>query len=229
MNEQYLRFEVTDVMEKSIDNSDRPRRILGGFAAGTTRDFQDEQFLLKGMNFAYLNSPQGRVNWDHNPRLIIGRPMRVGMVQDKGLYVKGILSEKSDFPNPSHRDTIAALDQAEWAWDQAQRHKADPEGNAPLAWSVEGGKVNQKGILVKSIVTDVALTDRAVNPIDCTVSAMAKSLRSALEVETAVNFITNNGFPIDKIVDGKSFMKFCKSIGLPADQSLKLFKIVRGL
>ena len=90
-----LLFEATDVMEKAIGG--RQRRILGGYAAGTTKDFQDEQFLMKGMDFSYLGSKQGKVNWDHNQRLIIGKPMQVGMAE-KGLYVKGMLSEKSDYP-----------------------------------------------------------------------------------------------------------------------------------
>lgn len=222
---RFLRFDVTDVMEKSLDETGRPRRILGGFAAGTTKDFQEEQFLLKGMNFDYLNSPQGKVNWDHDPRLVIGRPLFVGMVDGKGLYVKGLLSEKQDYPNPNHPDAARALDQAEWAWDQAQRHKNDPVGNPPLAWSVEGGKVNQNGVLVKSIVTAVALTDQAVNPHDCTVTALAKSLRQA----EAVDVVEKAGFPIDEIVDGQSYMKFFKSIGFSADQSLRLFNTIRSL
>ena len=228
-----LLFEATDVMEKAIGG--RQRRILGGYAAGTTKDFQDEQFLMKGMDFSYLASNQGRINWDHNPNLIIGRPLQSGMTE-KGLYVKGMLSEKQDYPNPSHPDTMTALDRAEWAWDQAMRHRADPQSNAPLAWSVEGKKMNKGGVIVKSLVTDVALTDKAVNPHDCTVSAMAKSLKEQLEAETVSEVAMQSGlspeeisFMIVDIKDGESFMKFGKSIGLTVDQSLKLFKNTRGI
>lgn len=218
-----LRFDASDVLEKSIGG--RQRRILGGLAAGTTKDFQDEQFLMKGMDFSYLNSSQGKINWDHNPRLIIGRPLQVGMTE-KGLYVKGMLSEKSDYPNPTHPDTLAALDQSEWAWDHALRHRADPEAVVPLAWSVEGKKMNKGGMIVKSVVTDVALTDKAVNPKDCTVSAMAKSLRDNSEI---INLAIKNGFPIESIVDHETYIKFCKCIGLSVDQSVKFYHITRGL
>ena len=222
-----LIFYATDVLEKSIDGFARKRRILGGYAAGTTKDFQDEKFLMKGMDFRYLNSPQGKVNWDHNPRLIIGKPLQVGMLE-KGLYVKGMLSEKSDYPHATHPDVIAAMDMAEWAWDHALRHKADPAAVIPLAWSVEGKKMNQGGMIVKSIVTDVALTDKAVNPNDCTVSAMAKSLRNS-NAEVVAEVIERNGFPINKIDSHEMFIKFCKSIGLSVDESINFFNIVRSL
>jgi hypothetical protein len=233
-NDLELRFEATDILEKSIGG--KTRRILGGYAAGTTRDFQDEKFLMKGMNFDYLNSPQGKINWDHQQRLIIGRPLEKGIAMTgNGLYVKGMLSERSDFVG-SHKDVIEAMDIADWAWDHALRHKADPEGVIPLAWSVEGKKMNRGNMIVKSIVTDVALTDKAVNPNDCTVSAMAKSLREEIKTEEIDNVSVISGLTIDeieenlkKIKDGESFIIFCKSIGLPAEQSFKFFNIMRGL
>jgi len=233
MTDQFLRFDISEVMEKAIEG--RQRRLLGGYAAGTTPDFQDEQFLMKGMDFGYLASNQGRVNWDHNPRLIIGRPVQSGMFA-KGLYVKGMLSEKQDYPNPSHPDTIAALDQAEWAWDQAMRHKADPQSNAPLAWSVEGKKMNKGGVIVKSLVTDVALTDKAVNPHDCTVSAMAKSMREQIETEATEAVTVLSGLSAEeishemgKIKDHETMLKFGKSIGLSVDQTVNFYHIIRGL
>ncbi len=228
-----LRFDIVDVMEKAIGG--KQRRLLGGYAAGTTKDFQDETFLMKGMDFSYLQGPQGRINWDHNGNLIIGRPVQSGMF-DKGLYVKGMLSEKDDYSDMRHPDTIAALDRAEWAWDHAMRYKADPQSNAPLGWSVEGKKMNQGGTIVKSIVTDVALTDKAVNPHDCTVSAMAKSFREQIKSEAINEVVPVSGlspeeisFMIAKIQDGESFMKFGKSIGLTVDQSKKLFLNTRGI
>ena len=123
MTEEYhiLLFDASEVLEKSLNG--RSRRILGGYATGATRDYQGEKVIQNGVDFSYLSSNQGRVNWDHTP-LIIGKPLAAGMLE-KGLYVKGMLSEKSDHPNPNHPDTIAALDRAEWAWDYAQRHKAD--------------------------------------------------------------------------------------------------------
>lgn len=233
LSNPFLRFDILEVMEKAVDG--RQRRILGGYAAGTTKDFQDENFLMKGMDFSYLASNQGRINWDHNPNLIIGRPLQSGMTE-KGLYVKGMLSEKQDYPNPAHPDTITALDRAEWAWDQAQRHKADPASNAPLAWSVEGKKMNKGGVIVKSLVTDVALTDKAVNPHDCTVSAMAKSLREQVEEAVSETIAAQSGLSpeevnilLGNIKSGESFMKFCKSIGLMTDQSLKLYYNTRGI
>ena len=228
-----LRFDIVEVMEKAIGG--RQRRLLGGYAAGTTPDFQDETFLMKGMDFSYLASPQGRVNWDHNTQLILGRPIQSGMFK-KGLYVKGMLSEKDDYPDVSHPDTIAALDRAEWAWDHAMRFKADPESNAPLAWSVEGKKMNKGGVIVKSLITDVALTDKAVNPHDCTVSAMAKSLREQLQTETTEMIAVQSGLSpeeinnlINDIKDGDSLINFFKSIGLSADQSKIFYKNVRSI
>ena len=222
-------------MEKSIEPGGRKRRILGGYAAGTGKDFQDEQFLMKGMNFDYLNSKQGKINWDHDSDIIIGRPIQAGMFE-KGLYVKGVLAEKADYPNPTHPNTIKALDRAEWAWDYAMRNQADPEGNPPLAWSVEGGKANQGNMIVKSIVTDVALTAKAVNPNDCTVAALAKSFREQIKVATIEEVATISGIPtgelneeIGKITNGEAFMKFCKSIGFSVDQSQNFYNNVRGL
>ena len=233
MPDQFLRFDISEVMEKAIDG--KQRRLLGGYAAGTTPDFQDEKFLMKGMDFSYLASPQGRINWDHNGQLIIGRPVQSGMFE-KGLYVKGMLSEKDDYPDVRHPDTIAALDRAEWAWDHAMRYYKDPQSNAPLAWSVEGKKMNKGGVIVKSLVTDVALTDKAVNPHDCTVSAMAKSFREQLESETVSEVALLSGlspeeisFLIGNVKNGESFMKFGKSIGLTVGQSLKLYKNTRGI
>lgn len=230
----FLRFDISEVMEKSVGG--RQRRLLGGYAAGTTRDFQDEQFLMKGMDFAYLASPQGRINWDHMMQLIIGRPVQSGMVE-KGLYVKGMLSEKSDYPDMRHPDTIAALDKAEWAWDHAKRYRADSDSNAPLAWSVEGKKImNKTGIIVKSIVTDVALTDKAVNPNDCTVSIMAKSFRDQIKSEATEAVTVQSGLTVEeigyemnKIKDHESMLSFGKSIGLSVDQTINYYHIIRGL
>jgi hypothetical protein len=232
MTNQVLLFQADEILEKSIGG--RQRRILGGYAAGTTKDFQDEEILMKGMDFTYLSSPQGKVNWDHTA-LVIGKPLAVGMLE-KGLYVKGILSEKSDFPNPNHPNTIEALDRAEWAWDYALRHRADPMANPPLAWSVQGKKMEKGGKIIKSIVTEVALTDHAVNPNDCTVSAMAKSFREQAKEEAVNDVVQISGISVEeineeigKIEDGKTLIRFCKSIGLSVDQSKNFIKIVRGL
>ena len=233
MTNQFLRFDISEAMEKSVEG--RQRRILGGYAAGTTKDFQDEKFLLKGMNFSYLSSNQGRINWDHNPDLLIGRPVQSGMLE-KGLYVKGMLSERQDYPHPTHPNTIAALDRAEWAWDQAMRHRADPLANAPLAWSVEGKKMIKGGVIEQSLVTDVALTDKAVNPHDCTVSAMAKSIREEIEKEVTEEIAIHSGlaleeidYELSKIKDHESMLKFGKSIGLSVDHTVNLYHIIRGL
>lgn len=233
LNNPFLRFDILEVMEKAIDG--RQRRLLGGYAAGTTKDFQDEQFLMKGMDFSYLAGPQGRINWDHNTQLVIGRPVQSGMFE-KGLYVKGMLSEKSDYSDLRHPDTIAALDRAEWAWDHAMRYSKDPQSNAPLAWSVEGKKMNKGGVIVKSLVTDVALTDKAVNPYDCTVSAMAKSFRDqikskATEAVTVQSGLTVEeiGYEMNKIKDHESMLSFGKSIGLSVDQTINYYHIIRGL
>ena len=232
MNDAYIL--VSEAMEKSLEPGGRKRRILGGYAAGTGKDFQDEQFLMKGMNWDYLNSNQGKINWDHDSDIIIGRPIQCGMFE-KGLYVKGMLSEKADYPNPTHPNTVKALDRAEWAWDYAMRNQADPDANPPLAWSVEGGKANQGSMIVKSIVTDVALTDKAVNPNDCTVSALAKSFRENTKVATMENVATLSGIPFEeldeeifKTTNVESFMKLCKSIGFSVDQSVNLYNNVRG-
>ncbi len=154
----------------------------------------------------------------------------------KGLFVKGMLSEKSDYTNATHPKTIEALDKSEWAWDYAMRNQADPAANPPLAWSVEGGKANQGSMIVKSIVTDVALTDKAVNPNDCTVAALAKSFREKIKVATMENVAAVSGIPfeelneeISKIKDGSSLVEFCKSIGFSVDQSRNFIKNVRGL
>lgn len=227
MNDHILRFNVVDAMEKSING--KSRRILGGYAAGPSKDFQDENFLMKGMDFSYLSSPQGQINWDHT-RLIIGRPMQVGMLE-KGLYVKGMLAERGEFQG-SHPDVIKAMDIADWAWDHSLRHMSDPEGVPPLAWSVEGKKVNRGNTIIKSLVTDVALTDKAVNPNECTVRALAKSLREESKNEVSIiTGITSEeiDFELSKIKSHEDLLKFGKSIGLLADQTIKFYRILRGL
>lgn len=235
-NQQILLFDATEICNEPLDKSmgGKPRRILGGYAAGTTRDFQNEKVIMDGVDFSYLSSNQGRINWDHTP-LIIGKPLAVGMLE-KGLYAKGVLSEKSDYPNPTHPDTLAALDRAEWAWDYAQRHKANPEANPPLAWSVQGKKMNMGMDIVKSIVTEIALTDKAVNPTDCTVSAMAKSLREQLESGATKAVTMQSGLTAEeishemhKIKDHETMLKFGKSIGLSAGQTINYYHIIRGL
>lgn len=231
-DQQILIFDASEVLEKSMGG--KARRILGGYAAGTTRDFQNEKVIMDGVDFSYLSSNQGRINWDHTP-LIIGKPLAVGMLE-KGLYAKGILSEKSDYPDPKHPDTLEALDKAEWAWDYAQRHKANPEANPPLAWSVQGKKMNMGMDIVKSIVTEIALTDKAVNPADCTVTAMAKSLREQLESGVTKAVTAQSGLTVEeishemnKIKDHETMLKFGKSIGLSAGQTINYYHIIRGL
>lgn len=230
MNDVMLNFWITEVIEEPLEKgmSGSPMRMLGGYAAGTTKDFQDEQMVLEGMNFDYLTSNQGIINWDHNPRLIIGKPSHVGMIKGKGLYVKGILSQKSDYPNPSHPDTQKALEQAEYAWDHAMRHKSNPNVVAPLAWSIEGKKVLKSGRIYKSMATAVALTNQAVNPHDCTVTALAKSFRET-ETEETTNFLIQNGFDIDDINSFEKAILFGKSIGLSVDESKNLIRKIRGL
>jgi len=224
-----LAFIITDIMEKSLEGDSRVRRILGGFAAGTTKDFQQERMILQGIDFDYLNSPQGKLNWDHNNRLLIGRPLFVGMVPNKGLYVKSVLSEKQDYQNLNHPDTLAALDKAEWAWDQAQRHKVDPISNVPLGYSVEGLKGRQGENVIKSIVTHVALTDSAVNPNDCTVEIMAKSILAMNDDNMAKQIIKQAGFPIEEIKDSKSYLAQMSKAGFPPNFSVNLFKKIRSL
>lgn len=228
-------INVIEAMEKAIDDSGKKLRILGGYAAGTSKDYQDEQFLMKGMDFSYLGSPQGKINWDHNSRMIIGRPLQVGMVE-KGLYVKGVLSRKEDYPHATHPDVISAMDQAEWAWDHALRHQSDPNTVVPLAWSVEGKKMNKGGMIVKSVVTDVALTDKAVNPTDCTVRALAKSMRDMVKQEISENVSLQSGLTIEEIShaiknisDHEGMFNFFKSIGLSVDHTNNLYHTIRSL
>ena len=223
-----LNFWITDAEEEVLEKGMGSLRMLGGYAAGTTRDFQDEKMILKGMNFDYLSSNQGVINWDHNPRLIIGRPTHVGMLK-KGLYVKGALSQKSDYPNPNHPDTQKALEQAEFAWDHAMRHKSNPSTVPPLAWSIEGRKVaTRDGNIHKSMATAVALTDKAINPHDCTVSALAKSLGEAEKKETT-ELLIQKGFDPNDITNHRNYMLFCKSIGFSAEQSETLYDRIRSL
>jgi len=227
-----LHIDVAEALEKSIGG--KQRRILGGYAAGPSKDFQDEQFLMKGMDFAYLSSRQGKINWDHNDRLIIGKPLQVALLE-KGLYVKGMLADRSEFVG-SHPDTIQAMDIADWAWDHSLRHMADPEGVPPLAWSVQGKKMNQGNMIVKSIVTDVALTDKAVNPNECTVRALAKSLRELTKTEISQTMAINSGLSSEEIMhnlnqvkDFEGLFSFCKSIGIPVDLTVNLCQKIRGL
>lgn len=225
-----LNFWISEAVEEPLEKGmpGSPMRMLGGYAAGTTKDFQDEQMVLDGMNFDYLTSNQGIINWDHDPRLIIGKPSHVGMITGKGLYVKGILSQKSDYPNPSHPDTKKAIEQAEFAWDHAMRHKSNPNVVPPLAWSIQGKMVKKGNMIYKSMATAVALTNQAVNPHDCTVQALAKSFRET-ETEETTNFLTQNNFDPNDITDHRKYQLFCKSIGLSVDQSEILLYKIRSL
>lgn len=220
-----LRFEVTEIMEKSINN--RPRRVLGGFAAGTTKDFADERILLKGMDWRYLMSPAGKTNWDHDDQLVVGKPIYAGMRKSQGLFVESLLKEKEDFKgiNFNHPKISEALDRAEYAWEYAQQYKKDRDGVSPLAYSVQGLKVNDKGLLVQTLVKHVALTDQPVNPWDCTVTDMAKSLKEANLASQAINYLKVNEMPLDEInfSDVKSFVTLFKSFGwdIPQIRQLK--------
>lgn len=226
-----LNFWITDIGDQELEKSmGGTPRILGGYAAGTTKDFQDEQMVMKGMDFNYLKSNQGVINWDHQKRMIIGKPIPnyVGMVEGKGLYVKGILSQKSDYPNPNHPDTQKALEQAEWAWDHAMRYKSNPNSVPPLAWSIEGKMVKKGNMIYKSMATAVALTDKAINPHDCTVTALAKSFMEQ-EKEESVDILVSKGFDPNDITNHRKYQLFCKSIGFSVDQSEILFKKIRSL
>ncbi|UCE67401.1 MAG: hypothetical protein JSU85_05135 [Candidatus Zixiibacteriota bacterium] len=223
MNEDYfLHFEATEAMEKAFGET--KLRMIGGYAVGTSRDFEDERAVLSGVDFSYLKSANGVINWDHIDRLIIGKPVDVIMEPGKGLYVKGILSKMSDYPDPKHPDTRESLERAEYAWDHLLRYRSNPSTVNPLSFSIQGKKMVHNGLIVKSIATRVALTDQAINPNDCTVSALAKSLRS-----NTIQFVEDNGCSIDEIKDGKTFIDFCKSLGLTAVVSLKLFQKIRSL
>lgn len=224
-----LNFWVTDAEEQPLEKGmSSTARIIGGYAAGATKDFQDEQMVLKGINFDYLRSNQGVVNWDHIRRMVIGRPLFVGMLE-KGLYVKGVLSKKSDYPNASHADVKKALEQADYAWDYVLRHKANPSGIPPLAWSIEGKTVSARnGTIYKSLATAVALTDKAINPHDCTVQALAKSFRETEDRETR-EMIDSNEFDPADIDSHHKYMLFCKSINLNTEQAEILYRKIRRL
>lgn len=223
-----LYTEQFKILEKSL-NDGKQRRILGGYAAGTTRDFQDEKFILPYIDFSYLNTPNGRLNHDHNRSLIVGRPMYAGMIPDQGVYVKGILREKGDCPNPTHPNTIESLDKADELWDLAKSHQQNPSANAPLGYSVEGLKaVNKSGMIKKAIVTDVAITERAVNPNDCTVSILAKSILANQQQE-AIKIIEKTGFPVDEINNCKDYLAHMSKEGFPLNFSKNLFNKIRSL
>ncbi len=223
--EQHI--EQFKLLEKSFD-SGSTRRILGGFAAGTTRDFQGENMILSGVDFSYLNSPNGRLNYDHNPSLIVGRPMYAGMIPGRGLYVKGILREKSDCPNPSHQNTINSLDKADELWELAKSHKHNPSANAPLGFSAEGLRAVKNRNVVKSVVTDVAITERAANPTDCTIEILAKSMFQTQKKE-AQQVVESFDFPVDGIKDARSYFAHMSKRGASLNFSKELFNKIRSL
>lgn len=214
-------------LEKSFAGNQQ-RRILGGFAMGTSKDFQAENVILKGVDYSYLNSEQGRVNHNHKSNIIVGRPMYVGMIPDRGLYLKAILREKSDCPNASHPDTVEAINKAEFLWELAKSHSENPGANAPLAFSVEGGKWVDQGEVYKSYVTDVALTERAINPMDCTVKILAKAILEK-DQQKAIQTVEQTGFPIDELDDVKSYLAHMSKRGCPLEYSKNLFNQIRRI
>ena len=221
---------------EKFEKSTRVRRYLQGFAAGANRDFELDKFLVKNIDFSYLQSAQGSTNYDHDIRLRIGRPIYAGLMNDPSdnqekLYYSTTLMERQDYPGVQYKDIENSLEAAEKVWAMQKAHERDPLGMAPHAFSVEGGKkVDHGNNIIKSLVTAVAVTPHAVNPNECTVQAFAKSLKMGIESKKATDSLIRAKFPIEEINDFDSLMLFCrKSFGMSADESYNFIKIARGL
>lgn len=213
-------------LEKSF-NDNKQRRILGGFALGTTRDFEGEKAIVSNTDYSFLMTGNGRLNSEHNTDLIVGRPIYAGMVPNRGLYIKGILREKSDFPNPKNQNTIDALNKAEEYWELAKSHQTNPSANGPIGFSAEGSKMVSNGVIIRPIVTDIAVSPRVMNPHDCTVSILAKSISQSQQQE-AVQIVKSFGFPVDEIENVKDYLALMSKKGASLKFSTDLFNKIRS-
>lgn len=213
-------------LSKSLDGT-KQVRLIGGLAMGTTRDFEREKAILSGIDYSYIMSGQGRLNSEHNSDLIVGRPIFAGMIPNKGLYIKGILREKNDFPNPSNQNTISSLNKAEEYWELAKSHQNNPSANAPIGFSAEGQKMVEQGTVHRAIVTDVAVTARAMNPHDCTVSILAKSISQSQKQE-AIQIVKSFDFPVDEIENVKDYIAHMSNKGASLKFSTDLYNKIRS-
>lgn len=220
-------IEQFKILSKSLHGT-KQVRLLGGLAMGTTRDFEREKAILSGIDYSYLMSGQGRLNSEHNTDLIVGRPIFAGMIPNKGLYIKGILREKSDYPDAKNKHTIDSLDKAEEYWELAKSHQNNPSANAPIGFSAEGSKLVAQGTVHRAIVTDVAVTSRAMNPHDCTVKILAKSISQAQKQE-AIQIVKSFDFPVDEIENAKDYFAHMSSKGASLEFSTNLINKLRSL
>ena len=214
-------------LEKSF-NDGKQRRILGGFALGTTRDFEGERAIVANTDYSFLMTKNGRLNSEHNTDLIVGRPIYAGLIPDRGLYAKGILRENSDYPNAKNRNTIESLNKAEEYWELAKSHQNNPSANGPIGFSAEGSKMVSNGVIIRPIVTDIAVSARVMNPHDCTVSILAKSI-SKTQAQEAINIVKSFGFPVDEIEDAKGYYAHMSNEGASLEFSTNLFNKIRSL
>lgn len=170
-------FEMPVELEliKSIGGG---KRIIRGYASTEAIDRDGEIILQNGIDFTPLLK-SGFLNYDHQFKsmngarlpIIVGYPTKAE-VKNKGLWVECEML-KSDGNSSSEQ-----LRLADELWEMGQAFQRSG-GTRSLAYSVEGGVVQRRGSrIVKSVVRDLAITHKPVNP-NATVELFAKSFFAA--------------------------------------------------
>ncbi len=135
------------------------KRYIRGYASTPAFDRQNESLLQKGLDISdFVN--HGWFNYDHDNKIILGYPTEATHIDDKGLWVEGVL--------------LDGVPMADKLWELATALK---RSNAPrkLGFSVEGKVLERKGnTVVKAKIYNCALTPNPVNT-EATWEAVVKS------------------------------------------------------
>lgn len=158
-------------LKKSLANytgEEDGKRVIYGMASTPDYDTESERVLQEGLDVSYFKS-YGFFNYDHRkgPEAIVGYPYADEIkVTEDGFSVAGEL-----FKGVNYSDQL---------WNLVEiLHKS----NAPrsLAFSIEGKILEEeKGVIKKAMVTEVAITPRPVNP-RATLKGIVKSMTSGVD------------------------------------------------
>lgn len=161
----FATIDIAESLQKSRDNNKEKSWYVEGYATTEDLDLEEDILLAEGMNIDHLIA-DGFINYEHNSGLghIVGVPTKNCVVDSTGLYLEGKLFKENVY--------------AQEIWSLAENvHKSQVDRT--LGFSIEGLALERDPHdprrITKSIITNVAVTTRPVNP-NATWKAFMKSL-----------------------------------------------------
>ena len=152
---------LVDAEVDIIKSEKEGQRIIRGYASTPDEDRQGEILVQKGLDISYFVN-HGWFNYDHDNSIILGYPTENTHIDERGLWVEGVL--------------LKGVPLADRIWNLAVALK---KSNAPrkLGFSVEGKVLERDGNrIVKAVIYNCAITPRPVNT-NATWEAVVKSFR----------------------------------------------------